>query len=169
MGTDGKAHVDSALLAAYRAAEYVIPIGGRICRFQVDRPTPPALVAWLAAEGPAGWLSAFNPGSRQLPVLENLVRHESLWKRLQAEGLTALAGYAGDPEGVWPDETSLLVPAIGRQRLNRLALEFGQLGFLWLDPGQPARLWLTDPAGGRPAPAGHIRGAHGAGAGNGGS
>jgi len=169
MGTEKPARPDPALLAAYRAAEFVIPIGARVCRFQIDRPTPPVLADWLAAEGPAGWLSAFNPGSRQLPILENLARHQSLWRRLQAEGLTALAGYAGDPEGVWPDETSLLVPAIGLQRLDRLALEFGQLGFLWLEPGQPARLWLTGPAGGSPAPVDRIRGAHGAGAGNGGS
>ncbi|TVP85057.1 MAG: DUF3293 domain-containing protein [Thioalkalivibrio sp.] len=144
---------DPALLAAYRAAEYVTPVGGRVCRFQVDRPTPAPLGAWLDAEGPAGWLSAFNPGSRPLPILENLERHQALWDRLQDEGLTASAGYAADPAGVWPDETSLLVFAIGLARLNRLALEFGQLAFLWLEPGEPARLWLTGPSGGRPAPA----------------
>jgi hypothetical protein len=169
MSTEKSAAPDPALLTAYRAAEYVIPIGGRVCRFQVDRPTPPALAAWLAADGPAGWLSAFNPGSRQLPILENVARHESLWQRLQAEGFTALAGYAADPEGVWPDETSLLVPAMSLQRLNRLALEFGQLGFLWLESGEPARLWLTGPSGGRPAPSGRIRGGRDAGAGTGGS
>jgi len=169
MGSDQSARPDPALLAAYRAAEYVVPIGGRFCRFQIGRPTPPALSAWLAAEGPAGWLSAFNPGSRQRPILENLARHDSLWRRLQAEGFTALAGYAADPTGVWPDETSLLVPAIDLQRLNRLAFEFGQLGFLWLEPGQPARLWLTGPSEGCPAPAGRIRGGRDVGPDTGGS
>ena len=169
MGAETPTAPDPALLAAYRAAEYVIPIGGRLCRFQIDRPTPSALADWLSTEGASGWLSAFNPGSQQLPILENLVRHESLWRRLQAEKLTALAGYAGDPAGLWPDETSLLVPAIGLQRLNRLALEFGQLGFLWLEPGQPPRLWLTGPTGGRPAPRGRIRGGRDAGAGSDGS
>lgn len=145
---------DPALLAAYRAAEYVVPVGGRVCRFRVDRPVPVPLGAWLDAEGPAGWLTAFNPGSRQLPILENLNRHQALWRRLQAEGLTASAGYAGDPAGIWPDETSLLVPAIGLARLNRLAREFGQLAFLWLEAGEPARLWLADLSGGRPVPSG---------------
>lgn len=153
MGTETPTAPDPALLAAYRAAEYVIPVGGRVCRFRVDCPMPAPLAAWLDAEGPAGWLSAFNPGSRQLPILENLRRHQALWHRLQAEGFTASAGYAADPAGTWPDETSLLVPGIGLPRLNRLALEFGQVAFLWLEPGKPARLWFTDPSSGRPAPA----------------
>jgi len=152
MGTETPIGPDPALLAAYRAAEYVIPVGGRVCRFRVDRPMPAPLAAWLDAAGPAGWLSAFNPGSRQLPILENLQRHQALWHRLQAQGLTASAGYAADPAGTWPDETSLLVPAIGLARLNRLALEFGQVAFLWLEPGEPARLWLSGPSDGYPAP-----------------
>ena len=169
MGTEKSSDLDPELLAAYCAAEYAVPIGGQLCRFQIDRPTPPALTAWLATEGPAGWLTAFNPGSRQRPILENLSRHESLWRQLQTEGFTALAGYAADPEGVWPDEPSLLVPAIGLQRLNRLAQEFGQLGFLWLESGQPARLWLTGPSDGRPVPGGRIPGGRDADAGTGGS
>ena len=151
MGTETAPPPDSALLAAYRAAEYVVPVGVRVYRFRVDRPVPASLDAWLDAEGPAGWLTAFNPGSRRLPILENLTRHQALWRRLQAEGLSASAGYAVDPAGIWPDETSLLVPAIGLARLNRLALEFGQVAFLWLEAGEPAQLWLTGGTAGRPA------------------
>lgn len=157
-----------ALLAAYRAAHYVVPLGGRICRFQVDVDPPPVLAAWLAEHGPAGWLSAFNPGSRRLPLLENLARHDALWRRLRAEGYTALAGYAEDPAGEWPDETSLLVPAIELHPLHRVALDFGQLAFLRLAPEGPARLWLTDPSGVQPAP-GRTRGDRGANGGTGGS
>ncbi len=138
---------DPGLLAAYRKAEYVVPIGARLCRFQPDRPTSGPLGAWLADNGPAGWLSAFNPGSRRLSILDNLRRHDALWRRLRLEGRTALVGYAADPSGAWPDETSLLVPGIGLERLNRLALDFGQLAFLWLEPGRPVRLLLADPSG----------------------
>jgi hypothetical protein len=138
---------DPVLLAAYRNAEYVVPIGARLCRFRPDRPAPGPLDTWLADNGPAGWLSAFNPGSRRLSALDNLRRHDALWRRLRSEGRTALAGYAADPAGAWPDETSLLVPGIGLERLNRLALDFGQLAFLWLEPGQPVRMLLADPSG----------------------
>nr|WP_296747520.1 DUF3293 domain-containing protein [Thioalkalivibrio sp.] len=138
---------DTALLAAYRAAEYVVPIGARLCPFRADRPAPGPLDAWLADNGPAGWLSAFNPGSRRLPILDNLRRHDALWRRLRSQGLPALAGYAVDPAGEWPDETSLLVPGIGLERLNRLALDFGQVAFLWLEPGQSVRMLLADPSG----------------------
>jgi hypothetical protein len=138
---------DPVLLAAYRNAEYVVPIGARLCRFRPDRPAPRPLDTWLADNGPAGWLSAFNPGSRRLSILDNLRRHDALWRRLRSEGRTALAGYAADPARAWPDETSLLVPGIGLERLNRLALDFGQLAFLWLEPGQPVRMLLADPSG----------------------
>ena len=138
---------DPVLLKAYRAAEYVVPIGARLCVFQPDRPAPGLLDTWLADNGPAGWLSAFNPGSRRLSILDNLRRHDALWRRLRAEGRTALAGYAADPVGEWPDEPSLLVPGIGLEQLNRLALDFGQVAFLWLEPAQPVRMLLADPSG----------------------
>lgn len=160
--------VTPSLLAAYRAAHYVVPLGGRICRFQVDLDPPAVLATWLAEYGPAGWLSAFNPGSRRLPLLENLVRHDALWRRLRTEGHTAFAGYAEDPAGEWPDEASFLVPSIDLHRLQRLARDFGQLAFLRLVPDRPPRLWLTDPSGARPAP-GRTRGGRGAGGGSGGS
>jgi hypothetical protein len=136
---------EPALVAAYLAAEYAVPVGGRICRFRVGRAVPEPLAGWLAEHGPAGWLSAFNPGSRPLPLLENLRRHEALWRRLRAGGFQALAGYAADPAGEWPDEPSLLVPGIARDRLNRLALEFGQAAVLWLEPAAPARLLFCRP------------------------
>ena len=139
--------LDPALLAAYRAAEYVVPIGARLCRFRPDRPAPAPLAAWLADNGPAGWLSAFNPGSRRLSILDNLRRHDALFRRLRSEGRAALAGYAADPAGEWPDEPSLLVSGIGLERLNRLALDFGQVAFLWLESGQPVRMLLADPSG----------------------
>jgi len=142
---------DPVLLAAYRNAEYVVPMGARLCRFRPDRPAPAPLAAWLADNGPAGWLSAFNPGSRRLSILDNLRRHGALFRRLRLEGRTALAGYAADPAGAWPDETSLLVPGIGLERLNRLALDFGQVAFLWLEQGQPVRMLLADPSGPLPA------------------
>ena len=142
---------DPVLLAAYRAAEYVVPIGARLCRFQPDRPAPRPLAAWLADNGPAGWLSAFNPGSRRLSILDSLRRHDALWRRLRLEGRTALVGYAADASGEWPDETSLLVSGIGLEQVNRLALDFGQVAFLWLEPGQPVRMLLADPSGPRPA------------------
>lgn len=136
---------DPALLAAYRAAEYVVPIGSRVCRFRIGEPVPGPLGRWLEEHGAAGWLSAFNPGSRPLPLLENLQRHQRLWRQLRAEGLAALVGYSADPAGRWPDETSLLVPGITVDSLNRLARDHGQLAFLWLEPGEPPRMWLTHP------------------------
>jgi hypothetical protein len=141
---------DPTLLAAYRAAEYVVPIGSRICRFRIGEPVSEPLGRRLDEHGAAGWVSAFNPCSRPLPLLENLQRHQRLWQHLRAEGLAALVGYSADPEGRWPDETSLLVPEITVERLNQLALNYGQLAFLWLEPGQPPRMWLAHPDGPRP-------------------
>ncbi|AHE97048.1 DUF3293 domain-containing protein [Thioalkalivibrio paradoxus] len=142
------------LLAAYRAALYVVPVGPRVCRLRIGEPPPEPMRRWLAEHGPSGWLSAFNPGSRALPLLENLRRHQALFQRLRAEGFDALVGYASDPAGHWPDETSLLVPGIGRDRLNRLALDFGQVAFLALAPGEPPRMWLAHPEGPLPDPFG---------------
>ncbi len=131
------------LLAAYRAAEYVVPIGTRVCRFRVDQTAPEPLAMWLLEHGPAGWLTAFNPGSRSLTILSNLRRHQALWRLLRDEGFEVFPGYASDPTGAWPDEMSLLVPGIRIERLHRLAREFGQIAYLWLEPRRPPRMLLA--------------------------
>jgi len=142
----GSSSADPALLAAYRAAHYVVSIEGAIFRLQVDRPLPEPVAQWLRPYGTAGWLSAFNPASQRLPILENVRRHQALWARLCSAGFEPLVGYATDPAESWPDETSLLVPAIDRDQLHRLAHDFGQAAYLWLDPDHPPELVLTTPA-----------------------
>ncbi|HSM28590.1 MAG TPA: DUF3293 domain-containing protein [Thioalkalivibrio sp.] len=138
---------DPALRDAYLAAEYVVPLGGRLCRFRANAPPPEPLASWLHEQGPSGWLSAFNPGSRRLPTLENLRRHQRLWQRLRDLGLAAWVGYAVDPAGDWPDETGFLVRAIRLPVLNRLALEFGQAAVLWLQPARDTQLLFCQPEG----------------------
>lgn len=141
-------HVPDAVLRdAYLAAEYVVPLGGRLCRFRAGVLPPEPLASWLGEHGPAGWLSAFNPGSRRLPVLENLRRHQRLWGRLRDLGVAAWVGYAVDPAGEWPDETGFLVPGIGLPQLNRVALDFGQAAVLWLQPARATQLLFCQPDG----------------------
>jgi hypothetical protein len=141
MSMRGETHVpESALQQAYLAAEYVIPLGGRLCRFRAAAPPPELLAGWLREHGPAGWLSAFNPAGRPLPMLENLRRHQQLWHRLRSLGFGVWVGYAVDPAGDWPDETSFLVSGIELAQLNRLAQDFGQAAVLWLEAECDTRL-----------------------------
>jgi len=142
---------DAALREAYLAAEYVLPLGGRLCRFRAGAPPPEPLASWLDEHGPSGWLSAFNPGSRRLPILENLRRHQRLWERLRGLDVPAWVGYAVDPAGHWPDEPAFLVPGIGLPQLNHLALDFGQAAVLWLQPARATRLLFCQPEGPRDA------------------
>lgn len=94
--------------------------------------------------GSAAWLTAFNPQSQSLPLLDNVRRHQALWHWLCQRHYTALAGYAADPLGVWPDEVSLLIPGMELQVAHALAGFWQQNAFLWLVQGEPVQLiWVN--------------------------
>lgn len=136
--------VDASLDRAYKAADYVLPSGRGACRFRIGECSPLCLDDWLSDVGSAAWLTAFNPQSRPLSLLDNLRHHQLLWQWLRQRGYTAVAGYASDPLGVWPDEVSLLIPGMEFQVAQDLAESLQQNAFLWLIKGEPVQLiWVN--------------------------
>ena len=148
-----RAHSSSSvdtLAPIYRSAIYSVLVGPVWCPFRVDELPPFALAQWLEAKGGSCWLTAFNPGSRALSSLENLVRHQALWTLLKQHEPAAklgsiLVGYGADPAGLWPDETSLLVANLAPEQAAHYALQFGQAAFLYLQAQKPVQLlWTCD-------------------------
>jgi hypothetical protein len=128
----------AALDAAYRSTAYR---AGKLT-LRVGEPTPPALDLLLESRGLRAWayLTAWNPGSRPLPLDENrrrqreLVAHLGDWQWLR--------GRAEADDGTWSEE-SLLVLGLPREDAMALGREFGQNAVLVGVPGGVAELvWL---------------------------
>lgn len=91
----------------------------------------------LAAKGVTTWayMTAFNPGSRLLPVDDNARRQRELESLVSSLGFESYRGEGIGDDGQWPPEASLLVLGIGRsdaiclgQRFGQIAVVFGELG-----------------------------------------
>jgi hypothetical protein len=127
--------------AAYRATSYVawLPEGALVLR--VDEPSP-ALAHLLQDSGLMGgaFISACNPGSRQLDVEENRARHRQLAARVRRLGLRHYQGLGVPDRSGWPPEPSLLILGIPRENAHALAAEFGQNALLWFDADAVPRL-----------------------------
>jgi hypothetical protein len=124
--------VDEALREAYRAARYRVADGDLL--LAVDQPSPALAALLRRLDAPtAALFTAFNPsGLRQADAL-NHAAHVDLLHDLHQAGYHSLAAVNEDPRGQWPDEPSLLVPAISLAAARALAARYRQLAFLWMD------------------------------------
>jgi hypothetical protein len=103
---------------------------------------PPALDRLLANRGAATWafVTAWNPGSNELPSAENRARQRELTDTVERHGWPALPGVGIGDDGAWPAEESLLVLGIPRDRALALARRFGQAAIVFGERGGVAEL-----------------------------
>ena len=115
------------LEAAYRRTTYA---AGLSLRLRVDEPHP-FLDDMLAFRGLEEWayLTAWNPGSKPLPLEENMQRQDALRARLKGRWPT-VEGAATSDDGSWEPEESLLVLGIPRDEALALAKELEQTAIL---------------------------------------
>ena len=79
----------------------------------------------------AGYLTAWNPFSREASELENEYAQRQLLRQLSLEGFPALNALGIDPSGDWPGEESVFVPGLSLDRAKLLGSEFGQNAIVW--------------------------------------
>ncbi|WP_417068718.1 DUF3293 domain-containing protein [Niveibacterium terrae] len=128
------------LVAAYRAARYRVDAGFEL---RVDRFCAP-LAALHRACGVAcsAFITACNPGSVRCDAAENAEREASFEAGIRALGFAFLGGRGSDPQGLWPDEESLLILGLELDLARRLASEQGQNALIWNGADAVPRLIL---------------------------
>jgi hypothetical protein len=96
----------------------------------------------LAAQGATTWayVTAFNPGSRLLPINDNVRRHRELESLVASLGFEWYRGEGIGGDHQWPPEASLLVLGIGRADAMRLGSRFGQFAVVFGERGHEAEL-----------------------------
>jgi hypothetical protein len=126
------------LVELYEAARYDVHLPGGTVTLRHGAPTP-ALDALLAAEAP-GWafLTAWNPGSRQLSRPENERRQAQLVRELGRYRL--FHGEGRDDAGLWPPELSVLALGIPLAEALERGRAWGQVAVLAGGLGEPARV-----------------------------
>ena len=136
--------IDSSLLESYKTTIYHVNTASGRIEFFIDRISP-ALDSLLKKHDvqTAAFITAYNPRSQIASSAENTFAHEALLKILGASSYQWLEGTGVDPDGKWPQETSLLILAIDQPEATALAAELKQNAYVWIEPGTPPALILT--------------------------
>lgn len=123
--------IEPTLLAAYLAASYRVDAVPPFV-MRVGQPCPP-LADLLRRHycGSAAYLTAWNPRSKQLPEAQNVAAQARLVRDVLASGCRWYDGVSNDPTGDWPQEPSVLVLGLSRERARELARVYEQNAFLW--------------------------------------
>ncbi len=144
------AELDAALIAAYRAAEYVVlPPAGEPIVLRIGQATPElARLATIleadrtSSDGSIPWafLTACNPSSTLLPDDENLRRLDRLRAELVALGLSVCDGVGRDVQWLWTAEPSLVVLHLDSSRACAVGRRWEQHAIVAGIVGGTARL-----------------------------
>lgn len=124
------------LWEAYIRAEYWVGYPGDRLLLRVGEPAAglsrlvPAAVRGFGHETSWAYITAWNPGSEIQMDFVNKRKQEELELFLRGAGHAVLPGVARDPDGMWPDEESILVFGLGWENALLLGRRFGQAAIL---------------------------------------
>ena len=122
------------LVRAYREAIYIVNEGDDAIALKVGEVSQ-ALAALMHVHKAttAAILTAYNPYSEIQPSAENERRQAALVAELNATAVICFDAIGSDPEGEWEPEASTLVLGITLVEAERLADQFGQNAFIWIN------------------------------------
>ncbi len=138
----GDAMPAPGLRRAYEAADYRVLDYPHDFVIKIGQPCKPVdALCWDYSLASAIFITACNPRSQKLGERENQLAQARLRQRLEELNAVAVLHGAGvDPAGIWPLEPSFLALGLSLDEGKRLALEFGQNGFVYLEAGQAPEL-----------------------------
>jgi hypothetical protein len=129
--------LDQALVAAYRATDYVLFVeDGREITLNIGRASP-EFDRVLERRGvtTAVVVTAYNPRSIVLAEAENRARHGALTALLEAGGYDYALGEGRDPTGHWKAELECVVFGIPVEAALEIARRFEQNAIVFVARG----------------------------------
>jgi hypothetical protein len=122
------------LVRAYREAIYIVNEGDDAIALKVGEVSP-ALAARMHVHKAttAAIITAYNPYSEIQPSAENERRQAALVAVLKATAVVCFDAIGSDPNGDWEPEASTLALGISLVEAERLADQFGQNAFIWIN------------------------------------
>lgn len=134
--------LDQALIAAYRATNYVLFVAdGREITLNIGVPNPDFdRVLDRHKASTAVVVTAYNPRSVVLPESENRKRHAELTGLLEARGCAYALGEGRDPTGQWRPELECVVFGVAVETGLELARRFEQNAIVFVKRGRAPEL-----------------------------
>jgi hypothetical protein len=133
--------MQSTLVAAYRATDYVVHSSGGIVVIQIGHRSLAVdrLLARMHARS-AAFVTAWNPFSRRSSFEANKYWDCELKRYLSVHGFAFLKGEGRGRIGEWPPEPSVLAFEISRPKASVVGRRFRQNAVVYLRLGRPAEL-----------------------------
>ena len=122
------------LVRAYREAIYIVNEGDDAIALKGGEVSPAlATLMRVHKATTAAIITAYSPYSEIQPSAENERMQAALVAELKATATVCFNAIGSDPEGEWDPEPSTLALGISLVEAQRLADQFGQNAFIWIN------------------------------------
>ena len=125
----------------YLATTYSVYIETVKYNINIEKPLPKFIEQLVHKEKAAAILTAWNPRSQPLPLSENQSRNNQLSSKLEDQTLYKCMGQGDDI--TWFAEESFCIIGINKSEVDKLAVEFEQYAYVWIEKGKQAALIFT--------------------------
>lgn len=125
----------------YLETTYVVFFDNDKYDIRINEPIPSAINALLKSQ-PAAILTSWNPRSQLFSVQENKSRNIKLRALLNNYSVLNALGQGSDAS--WPAEESFYILGITKIEAEKLAVDFGQYAYVWLEQDNVASLVFTN-------------------------
>jgi hypothetical protein len=126
--------VNPNLVRAYREAIYIVNEGNDAIALKVGEVSPAlATLMHVHKATTAAIITAYNPYSEIQPEAENERMQATLVAALKLTATACFDAFGSDPQGMWDPEPSTLALGINLIDAERLADQFGQNAFIWIN------------------------------------
>lgn len=125
----------------YLNTTYSVFIDEKQYDIKIGKPLPQVIKKIVNKEKSAVILTAWNPRSQALSLLENKSRNNELNLKLKNYTVLNVVGQGEDPS--WPAEESYLIQGIDKNQVDMLAIEYEQYAYVWCESEKPASLIFT--------------------------
>jgi len=126
----------------YLETTYSIFIKDKQYDINIGKPLPQDIKRIIDQEKSAVILTAWNPRSQTLPLSENYSRNNDLASKIIEHTYYKSMGQGADSS--WPAEESFFILWMWRKEADKLAVEFGQYAYVWLEQGAQASLIFSE-------------------------
>lgn len=122
----------------YLDTTYLVFINDEQYDIKINKLLPPAIQELIKKEKTAAVLTAWNPRSQKLSLVENKSRNLELKRKLNNYLVFEAAGQGADLE--WITEESFFILGVSKKDVELLAVEYEQYAYVWLQSGNLASL-----------------------------
>lgn len=126
----------------YLSTKYSVFIEKEQYDINLEQPLPKFIQQLVHIEKTAAILTAWNPRSQPLSESENYLRNNQL--NLIIKDYSSFKALGQGEDISWPAEESFFIVGIKKTDIDKLAVEFEQYAYIWLESGKNVSLVFSE-------------------------